>query len=295
MTLTKYEIFNKVAELNSFTKAAEVLGFTQSAVSHAISSLEKEFSFPLFIRNHSTLTLTKNADELLITVRKILYYNNMLKQEVAAINGFQKGTVRVGVFSSISKNWIPGILKKMEEKFPNIEIELLEGNYAEVENWLQNGRLDCGFINNDTYFESFKKSFEIVQLKRDRLLCVVSNQSPLCKENQLSMQQVENVPFIMPTYQCYDDIQKIFRENKVSPNIRFENMNEYSVISMVENNLGISILPEMIIPTSKISFAAIPLESDSYRTIGLAIRKPTSLATKKFSEITKRWVSFESI
>lgn len=111
MTLTKYEIFNKVAELNSFTKAAEVLGFTQSAVSHAISSLEKEFSFPLFIRNHSTLTLTKNAEELLITVRKILYYNNMLKQEVAAINGFQKGTVRVGVFSSISKNWIPGILK----------------------------------------------------------------------------------------------------------------------------------------------------------------------------------------
>ncbi len=42
----------------------------------------------------------------------------------------------------------------MEGKFPNIEIELLEGNYAEVENWLQNGRLDCGFINNDTYFES---------------------------------------------------------------------------------------------------------------------------------------------
>ncbi len=88
--------FNKVVELNSFTKAAEVLGFIQSAVSHAISSLEKEFSFPLFIRNHSTLTLTKNAEELLITVRKILYYNNMLKQEVAAINGFQKGTVRVG-------------------------------------------------------------------------------------------------------------------------------------------------------------------------------------------------------
>ncbi len=89
--------------------------------------------------------------------------------------------------------------------------------------------------------------------------------------------------------------KKIFRENKVSPNIRFENMNEYSVISMVENNLGISILPEMIIPKSKISFTVIPLESDSYRTIGLAIRKPTSLATKKFSEITKKWVSFESI
>ncbi|MGE6375768.1 LysR family transcriptional regulator [Peribacillus muralis] len=287
MTLVKYEIFNKAAELNSFTKTAEALGVTQSAVSHAITSLEKEFSFPLFIRNHSTITLTKNAEDLLITIRKILYYNNMLKQEVDAINGLNKGTVRVGVFSSISTNWIPNIVKQMEDKFPNIKIELLEGNYKEIEQWLQSGELDCGFINNGTYLESF----EIVQLKRDRLLCVVSNQSPLYRENKISIQQIGNAPFIMPTYQCYYDIQKIFKENKVTPNIRFENMNENSVFSMVENNLGISILPEMIIPKSIESIKAIPLELDSYRTIGLAVRKPPSPASKKFAEVTKRWVS----
>lgn len=287
MSLVKYEIFNKAAELNSFTKTAEALGVTQSAVSHAITSLEKEFSFPLFIRNHSTITLTKNAEDLLITIRKILYYNNMLKQEVDAINGLNKGTVRVGVFSSISTKWIPNIVKQMEDEFPNIKIELLEGNYAEIEQWLQSGELDCGFINNGIYLESF----DIVQLKRDRLLCVVSNQSTLYRENKISIQQIEKAHFIMPTYQCYYDIQKIFEENKVTPNIRFENMNENSVFSMVENNLGISILPEMIIPTSIESIKAIPLELDSYRTIGLAVRKPASPASKKFSEVTKRWVS----
>lgn len=286
MSLVKYEIFNKAAELNSFTKTAEALGVTQSAVSHAITSLEKEFSFPLFIRNHSTITLTKNAENLLITTRKILYYNNMLRQEVDAINGLNKGTVRVGVFTSISTNWIPGIVKEMEDDYPNIEIELLEGNYTEIEQWLQSGKLDCGFINNETYLESF----EIAQLKRDRLLCVVSDQSPLSKERKISIQQIESVPFIMPNYQCYHDIQKIFEKNKVTPNIRFENMNENSVFSMVENNLGISIMPEMIIPKSIDSIKAIPLEIDSYRTIGLAVRKPSSPATKKFFEVTRRWV-----
>lgn len=286
MSLVKYEIFNKVAELNSFTKTAEALGVTQSAVSHAITSLEKEFSFPLFIRNHSTITLTKNAEDLLITIRKILYYNNMLKQEVDAINGLNKGTVRVGVFTSVSTNWIPNIVQQMEDQFPNIEIELVEGNYAEIEQWLQSGKLDCGFINNGTYEESF----EIVQLKRDRLLCVVSNQSPLSRESEISIQQIENVPFIMPIYQCYHDIQKIFKENKVTPTIRFENMNENSVFSMVENNMGISIMPEMVITKSIESIKAIPLELDSYRTIGLAVRKPASPATKKFSEVTKSWV-----
>jgi LysR family transcriptional activator of glutamate synthase operon len=72
----------------------------------------------------------------------------------------------------------------MEDEFPIIKIELLEGNYAEIEQWLQSGELDCGFINNGIYLESF----EIVQLKRDRLLCVVSNQSPLYRENKISIQ-----------------------------------------------------------------------------------------------------------
>ncbi|MGN7403238.1 LysR family transcriptional regulator [Cytobacillus praedii] len=287
MSLVKYEIFSKAAELNSFTKTAEELGLTQSAVSHAITSLEKEFNFPLFIRNNSAIKLTQNGNDLLITIREILYFNDMLKQEVNAINGLNKGIVKVGVFSSISTNWIPYIIKEMEKKYPNIEIQLIEGNYAEIEKWLLGSELDCGFVNNNT---TSLHTFDIVKLKTEPLLCVVSQQSPLHRNKHLSVEDIENAPFIMPTYQCFDDIQKLFKENNIQPNIRFENMNENSIFSMVENNLGISILPEMIIPKGLDTIKVIPLELEQTRTIRLAIRTPISPAVKKFAEITENWV-----
>ncbi|TQR36994.1 LysR family transcriptional regulator [Lysinibacillus sphaericus] len=287
MSLVKYEIFSKAAEVNSFTKTAEELGLTQSAVSHAITSLEKEFNFPLFIRNNSAIKLTQDGKDLLITIREILYYNDMLKQEVNAINGLNKGTVKVGVFSSISTNWIPFIIKEMGKEYPNIAIQLIEGNYAEIEKWLLNSEVDCGFINNKT---TSLHSFQIVKLKTEPLLCVVSEQSPLHNNKYLSVEDIENTPFIMPTYQCFDDIQLFFKENNIAPNIRFENMNENSIFSMVENNLGISILPEMIIPKDLDSIKVIPLELAQSRTIGLAIRTPISPAVKKFTEITESWI-----
>ncbi|MGE6261111.1 LysR family transcriptional regulator [Heyndrickxia sporothermodurans] len=287
MSLVKYEIFSKAAEVNSFTKTAEELGLTQSAVSHAITSLEKEFNFPLFIRNNSAIKLTQNGKDLLVTIREILHYNNMLMQEVSAINGLNKGTVRVGVFSSISTNWIPYIIKEMEKQYPFIEIQLIEGNYSEVEKWLLDSEVDCGFVNNKT---TSLHSFDIVQLKTEPLLCVVSDQSPLHRKKHISVEDIENAPFIMPTYQCFDDIQLFFKENKIQPNIRFENMNENSIFSMVEKNLGISILPEMIIPKGLDSIKVIPLELEQTRTLGLAIRTPISPAVKKFAEITGNWV-----
>ncbi|WP_335870823.1 LysR family transcriptional regulator [Bacillus sp. 2205SS5-2] len=287
MSLAKYEIFSKVAELKSFTKTAEVLGFTQSAVSHAITSLEREFSFPLFIRSHSKIKLTRDAEILLINIRKILYYNDMLHQEVDAINGLKKGRVRVGVFSSVSAAWIPDIIKVMGERFPHLLIELMEGNYDEIVEWLQYGEIDCGFLNNIDHLESF----EVINLKKDRLLAVLSTESPLSNENQLSIQNLEKSPFIMPTYQCYKDILGIFNANQITPQIRFENMNESSVISMVANNLGISILPEMVIPKSVNSIQAIPLDPNAFRSISLAVRKPASPAANYFLEVTKERVA----
>ncbi|OPH51905.1 hypothetical protein BC351_34400 [Paenibacillus ferrarius] len=97
----------------------------------------------------------------------------------------------------------------------------------------------------------------------------------------------------MPTYQCFDDLQLFFKENNIHPNIRFENMNENSIFSMVKHNLGISIIPEMIIPKGLESIKVIPLELEQTRTIGLAIRTPISPAVKKFTEIAENWCRFD--
>lgn len=92
----------KVVELGSLTKAADALGFTQSGVSHAISSLEEELGFTLLLRGRSGVRLTPNGEQLLKPIREMLNWNEQLKQVAASIHGLETGTVRIGTFTSVS-------------------------------------------------------------------------------------------------------------------------------------------------------------------------------------------------
>jgi DNA-binding transcriptional LysR family regulator len=286
MSFVKFEILSKVAEVKSFTKAAEILGLTQSAISHAISNLEKEFGFPLVNRNRSGVTLTNDGEIMLLSIRKVLHYYEKVQQEAAGIIGLTKGTIKVGVFTSVSTNWLPEIIKQMQSSYPDIRIELLEGNYFEIEQWLMTGIIDCGFINI-----THSQEFDVIPLKEDRLLCIVSDQSELYNNSTISFNEIEKEWFIMPAYGGYHDVKRIFNENQVTANVRFELMEENAIMSMVAHHLGISILPEMVLQPLLPKLRAIPLENDSYRSIGLATRFNLSPAAKKFAEITKEWVS----
>ncbi|MGG2087480.1 LysR family transcriptional regulator [Priestia aryabhattai] len=285
MSLVKYEILNKVAELQSFTKAADAMALTQSAVSHAITNLESEFGFPLVNRNRSGITLTTEGETMLPVIRKVLQENEKVHQEAASLLGLAKGTIKIGIFKSVSTKWLPEIIQLMEKSYPAIQIQLKEGDYLEIEQWLLSGEIDCGFINI-----THSSQFEIIPLKKDPLLCVVSNQSSLYHQKTVSFKDLEKEPFIMPTYGGYHDIKQLFEEQGVQPEIRFELMDESAILSMVTHHLGISILPEMLLDSIPQELRAIPFQVDSYRSIGLATRYHLSPAAKKFAETTQAWL-----
>ncbi|MDC7721031.1 LysR family transcriptional regulator [Priestia megaterium] len=285
MSLVKYEILNKVAELQSFTKAADAMALTQSAVSHAITNLESEFGFPLVNRNRSGITLTTEGETMLLAIRKVLQENEKVHQEAASLLGLAKGTIKIGIFKSVSTKWLPEIIRLMEKNYPEIQIQLKEGDYLEIEQWLLSGEIDCGFINI-----THSSQFHIISLKKDRLLCVVSNQSALYHQKTVSFEDLEKEPFIMPTYGGYHDIKQLFEEHGIQPDIRFELMDESAILSMVTHHLGISILPEMLLDSIPQELRAIPFQVDSYRSIGLATRYHLSPAAKKFAETTQAWL-----
>ncbi|USD14688.1 LysR family transcriptional regulator [Priestia megaterium] len=285
MSLVKYEILNKVAELQSFTKAADAMALTQSAVSHAITNLESEFGFPLVNRNRAGITLTTEGETMLLAIRKVLQENEKVHQEAASLLGLAKGTIKIGIFKSVSTKWLPEIIRLMEKNYPEIQIQLKEGDYLEIEQWLLSGEIDCGFINI-----THSSQFHIISLKKDRLLCVVSNQSVLYHQKTVSFEDLEKEPFIMPTYGGYHDIKQLFEEHGIQPDIRFELMDESAILSMVTHHLGISILPEMLLDSIPQELRAIPFQVDSYRSIGLATRYHLSPAAKKFAETTQAWL-----
>ncbi len=218
------------------------LALTQSAVSHAITNLESEFGFPLVNRNRSGITLTTEGETMLLAIRKVLQENEKVHQEAASLLGLAKGTIKIGIFKSVSTKWLPEIIRLMEKNYPEIQIQLKEGDYLEIEQWLLSGEIDCGFINI-----THSSQFHIISLKKDRLLCVVSGQSALYHQKTVSFEDLEKEPFIMPTYGGYHDIKQLFEEHGIQPDIRFELMDESAILSMVTHHLGISILPEMLL------------------------------------------------
>lgn len=285
MSLFKYEIYNKVAEIGSFTKAGELLGLTQSAVSHAISSLEKEFGFELIHRSKNGLKLTTDGQIMLSAIRKVLEAQELLLQEAANINGVTKGILRIGTFTSISTKWLPTIIQKMEQQFPGVQILLREGDYYEIEKMLMDGVIDCGFLNRPS-----SNLFQFTPLYRDRLLCIVSNKSALYKKDLVDIKNVELEPFLMTSYNGSNDVEYILDMYDIKTNIRFELHEESAIMSMVEHGLGISILPELVLPKLPINVRAIPLVQNCYRTIGIATKQSISPATEKFIQVLTDWI-----
>lgn len=286
MSLVKYEIMNKVAEVHSFTRAAELLGLTQSAVSHAISSMEKEFGFNLIHRNRTGVTLTEDGSTMLIEMRKVLSAEEHLRQQAANILGVAKGTVRIGLISTISTHWMPDIIHLMDSQYPGIHIELREGDYYEIEQWLLSGEVDCGFLNRTS-----SKQFEFMPLKRDPLLCIVSSASPLYDKEEVDLFEIKDAPFIMPSYKGQNDVITTFEQHGLRPNIRFHLYDEKGIVSMVDHGIGISMLPELAIAGLSDNVKALPLKQESFRTIGLSTKQKLSPAAQKFVEVLKQWLA----
>ncbi|MCO7176671.1 LysR family transcriptional regulator [Sporolactobacillus kofuensis] len=290
MSLIKYQILVKVVDVSSFTKAADQLGLTQSAVSHAVTSLENTFGFLLINRDRSGITLTREGESLLPSIRAILRMDDKIHQEASALLGVASGTVSVGVFTSVSKHLLPQIIQRMDKKYPFIKIRLSEGNYKEIEDGLSSGELDCGFINKRSF-----KPFDVTPLKKDRMLCIVSSESSLYDASDVSFRQIENESFIMPAFGGYHEVKRLLAEHHCRPNVRFELMEENAILAMITHHLGISILPEMVLPEDISPLKAIPLISNSYRSISLATRNPPSPAAKAFTDVTKEVIiDFES-
>ncbi len=286
MNLIKYQIFSKVVEIGSLTKAGEMLNLTQSAISHAISSLELEFGLSLLIRNRSGIRLTNNGERLIQHIREILQLNEKLNQEIASIKGVEIGTVKIGTFSSVSIQWLPRILKQFENQFPNIEMKLLDGNFSDIEKWIASGNADFGFVNLPTL-----EAFDVVPLQKDRMVCIMCSNHPLSRQSTIRIEQMIDEPFIMPIAGCDTDVKRIFTQNKLIPKIKYELEDDHAIIAMVQNGLGLSILPEMFMPQLPDNVCYRTLEGEYYRSIGIATTslKNVSPAAKKLIEFITEW------
>ncbi len=281
MNLQKYLAFVKTVEYGSFTKAAEMLNYTQSGISRMISDLEKEWGITLLERSKYGVKPTGDGIKLLPYVQALCCDFDKLKTQVDDLNGLQSGLIRIGTFSSVATHWLPNIISEFQKDYPNIDYELLLGDYTEIEDWIRTGRVDCGFLRLPTL-----QDFETIFLEKDKLMVILPENHPLKNCDNFPVTALCNEPFMLLEKGAKAEISEIFERNNLTPNIKFTTWDDYAVMSMVEHGMGIAILPELILKNVPYKIIAKELDVPAYRKIGLALkdRKTASLAVKRFIE-----------
>lgn len=279
MNIQKYMAFIKTVEFGSFTKAAEVLNYSQSGISRMINDLEKEWRVSLLERGRAGVRLTSDGLKLLPFARSVCNEFEKLQTQVDELNGLQSGLIRIGTFSSVATHWLPNIIKEFQKDYPNIDYELLLGDYTEIEGWILEGRVDCGFIRLPTIPE-----FETVFLEQDKLLVILPEDHPMADCERFPVKALCDYPFMLLEKGAKAEISEIFVKCNIEPNIHFTTWDDYAIMSMIESGLGISILPELILQRTPYRIIAKELDIPAYRKIGLAMRdkKTASLAVKRF-------------
>lgn len=279
MNIQKYMAFVRAVEYGSFTKAAEMLNYSQSGISRMINDLEKEWNVSLLERGRSGVRLTSDGLKLLPFAKSMCNEYQKLQTQVQELNGLQSGLIRIGTFSSVATHWLPNIIKEFQKDYPNIDYELLLGDYTEIENWILDGRVDCGFLRLPTLPE-----FETIFLEQDKLLVVLPENHPLADCEYFPVKALCDYPFMLLEKGAKAEISDIFEQCNISPKVHFTTWDDYAIMSMVESGLGISILPQLILQRIPYHIVAKELEIPAYRKIGLALKdkKSASLAVKRF-------------
>ena len=137
MDIKSWKIMLAVDDYGSFTRVGAELGYTQSGITQMMKNLEKKVGFPLYIKDHHGITLTNEAKSLIPAIRTLLNADEVIHQEIAALNGAQKGTIRIGTYLSCSIHWIPKIIREFQQKHPDIIIQVVEGVEGELADWIQ--------------------------------------------------------------------------------------------------------------------------------------------------------------
>lgn len=279
MNLQKYMAFIKTVELGSFTKAAQALNYSQSGVSRMINDLEREWNISLVKRGRAGVKLTSEGLKLLPFAKSVCQEYEKLQMQVDELNELQSGLIRIGTFSSVATHWLPNIIRVFQKDYPNIDYELLLGDYTEIEEWILEGRVDCGFLRLPAH-----RDLETIFLEQDKLLVILPETHHLANLAYFPAAALCADPFMLLEKGARAEVSEIFERCRLTPKVHFTTWDDYAIMSMVESGLGISILPQLILKRTPYRIIAKELDVPAYRNIGLALhdRKTASLAVKKF-------------
>lgn len=281
--MVRYKIFLKTVDNLSFTKTAEEFGYTQSAVSQIIKTLEREFKVTLFTRTKHGIILTADGKALVPYIRKLcndyddaLYMSDSIRRLEGAI-------IRIGAFASASSNFLPGLIKSFKEIYPSVQFKLMQGEYDTIRSWITDGTIDFGFLSDET-----AHGFDYTNIFKDEMVMIMQKGHPLASKNPLTLADFCEDPFIFNDKGKLSEPRDYFSREGLTPNLQYRVFDDLTILNMVEQGLGISIIPSLVLRNHTQQLEIKSLTPAVYRNICVACKKDGSIsvAGKTFMDYT---------
>ncbi len=292
--MTQYEAFVKITETGSFTKAAESMGYTQSAVSQMIKTLEDELDTVLIHRSKKGVELSPDGKEFLPYIKNVYNSHRELIEKRNEMKGLGSGIIRIGTLASISCNWLPWLIKEFKEKYPSVHFDLKQGEYTNISGWIKEGSVDFGFVNPDA-----AEGLTTVPLKRDEMLAVVPVGHRMAGQETVTLEELSREPYILLDEGELSEPLEFFRANGLEPNTQYIVYDDYTIMSMVEEGLGISVLSALVLNKHKRNISVKSIYPKLERTVALAYKNKNimPIASRYFIDFViskKDWLSREA-
>lgn len=276
MSLQKYIALLTAVDTGSISKAAQQLGYTQSAVSRMIADLEQDWGVELLRRSRAGIEITSEGQQLLPVIRSIAAGCAELDYTVRELHGIHTGMIRIGIFTTVADCWLPELLKSFHDFYPKISFKLMSSeSYEQIEEWIRRGQVDCGFVRIPAATD-----LQVHFLKQDQLCSVLPPNHPLKDAPVYPFAQLEQ-----------ESIIKLKIDRQISQfleglPVQYEVSSDHTILSMVESGLGVSIMHSLMADSCRYQVIWKSLDRTESRDIGIATGKSSHLsgATKLFVE-----------
>lgn len=279
MDIARYRAFVQAVDKGSLSQAARALNYTPSGVSQLISALERDLGFAVLDRSKQGVRITTSGETLLPIARAIVQEEDHLLEVSGEINGVTMGSVTIGSYPSVAANWLPKVIKDFHLSYPDIEIRVMEGIHQEIDDWLRSFQVDVAFLT-----QGADMPYEWTPLAADPMVAVLPPDHPLAHASSYPIERVAVEPFIMPGLGHDIDTMRLLDEHGIKPHIVVETIENASMLAMVEEGMGMSVVNSLLTKRHDFDVARVPVHPAAQIMFGIATvsRENASPAVRHF-------------
>ena len=277
--LRLYRYFVTLAETLHFGRAAAIHGIAQPPFSQQIQKLERDLGTPLLRRSNRHVELTDSGAVFLIEARRTLAAAERAERAARLAGEGRTGRIAIGMISSASyEDMISAIVRRMGQRYPSVDIALLEMTTPQQLQALQSGEVQIGFVRPPVV----EAQFSTCTVRREQLLLALPAAHPLAQEKEIALHRLSRDPWVMLPSDMglgfYEQVIRVCKSAGFTPEAHQVATQIHTMISLVAAGLGVTLVPASVssLRRAGVVYRALIDKPDPVETIAVWMPARTS-------------------